>query len=64
MLLRYTDYGAPFKVGDVVGCYLNFEDKTMGFSVNGVWLGFAYRFSLSEYEYCLHCAVFSFLSGA
>ncbi|KAI9103242.1 concanavalin A-like lectin/glucanase domain-containing protein [Phlyctochytrium arcticum] len=36
-------YGPIFTTGDVVGCIMNFMDKSVSFTKNGVWLGVAFK---------------------
>jgi ankyrin repeat protein len=38
---RYGD-GTPWRRGDVVGCFLDLERRTIGFSLNGMFLGDAF----------------------
>jgi len=39
---KFENYGESFKEGDTIGCYLDFEEKTISFSKNGEWLDVAY----------------------
>jgi ATP-dependent RNA helicase DDX1 len=40
---KFENYGEPFGVGDVVGAYVDFEQRVIGFTKNGVDLGTAYK---------------------
>ncbi|TPX63230.1 hypothetical protein SpCBS45565_g06791 [Spizellomyces sp. 'palustris'] len=36
-------YGPIFTTGDIIGCVINFLNKTVSFTKNGVWLGVAFK---------------------
>ena len=39
---QFDDYGEPFGMHDVIGCFLNLDEWTVSFSKNGVDLGVAF----------------------
>ncbi|MQL80123.1 hypothetical protein Taro_012542 [Colocasia esculenta] len=44
---KFSDYGAKFGVGDTIICSVNFENRplaSIGYSLNGKWLGIAKQF--------------------
>ncbi|XP_078437240.1 uncharacterized protein LOC144707863 isoform X2 [Wolffia australiana] len=48
---RFTDYGGKFSIGDTVVCAVDLENSasaTVGFYLNGLWLGEAWRFDARE----------------
>lgn len=40
---KFENYGEPFGPGDIVGAYLDFDQRQLGFTKNGVDLGTAYK---------------------
>ena len=43
----YVEYGGKFSGTDVIGCYLDWEKKTVSYSKNGKFLGIAFNFGRS-----------------
>lgn len=71
----YVNYGREFFDGDTIGCYINFDEKVIAFSTNGIVEGYAYtrddfRPSSRMFEeayfpaYCLRNATAEFNFGA
>ncbi|KAF2356981.1 SAP domain [Trinorchestia longiramus] len=50
--LKFKDYGCSFKVGDVVGAYLDLDAQpmVMSFTVNGVHQGIAYEINKEDLD--------------
>ena len=40
---RFEPYGKTFKEGDVIGCYIDMSDRTLGFTHNGNDCGIAFK---------------------
>ena len=40
---RFEPYGKTFKEGDVIGCYIDMSDRTLGFTHNGNNCGIAFK---------------------